>query len=150
MSKFKTNKTSSPANRRTGISILEAMITIALLMIGILALTKIFPLTLKISQTAEEATIAANLAQAKIEELFSAGYDNINTGTIEARHHLAGSPDNPFYKYERQTEVDYVDGNLATSISATGLKRIKVTVYWRSRILNSEKNVLTQLLMVQK
>ena len=136
--------------KTSGISILEAMIAISLLLIGILALTKIFPLALKIGQTAEDSTIAANLAQAKIEELFSWGYENIAVGAIEPRHRLSADVNNPFYRYERKTDVTSVDANLNPTQSATGLKQLTTVVYWQSRVFASEKNIEVKLLMVEK
>jgi len=136
--------------KTSGISILEAMIAISLLLLGILALTKIFPLALKIGQTAEDSTIAANLAQAKLEELFSWSYENIPLGAIEPRHRLSADASNPFYRYERETDVSYVDADLNPTPSATGLKQITAVVYWQSRILSTEKNIEVKLLMVEK
>jgi Tfp pilus assembly protein PilV len=133
-----------------GISMIEAVLAIAVLMIGVLSIINIFPVALKISRTSEQETVAANLAQAKIEEMFQSGYDNIAIGTIEAKHRLATAIDNPFYYYERQTEAIYVDGNLADSASPTGLKKITVTVYWTTPQLNIEKNLVVTILISQK
>ncbi|MFA6421986.1 MAG: prepilin-type N-terminal cleavage/methylation domain-containing protein [Candidatus Buchananbacteria bacterium] len=124
-----------------GISLIEALVSIAIIIIVILAISQIFPLALKISNHAEQETIATNLAQAKIEETFSLNYENIPTGINEAKHRLSTDPNNPFYYYQRQTDVQYVDVDLNDSASDTGLKKITTTVYWQSPIFKTEKNV---------
>ncbi|MFA5047788.1 MAG: prepilin-type N-terminal cleavage/methylation domain-containing protein [Patescibacteria group bacterium] len=138
-----------PTNHR-GISIIEALIAIAILLIGILSIARIFPLATKISRSAEETTIAANLAQNEIETLFSLGYDGLGTGLVEAKHRLATDPSNPFYAYQRQTDVSYVDANLSTSTSDTGLKKVTVTVFWRNPATNNEKSYPMIVLISQK
>ncbi|MBI5765667.1 prepilin-type N-terminal cleavage/methylation domain-containing protein [Candidatus Falkowbacteria bacterium] len=124
----------------TGFTLLEVMIAITILIIGILAVARIFPLALKVAKSAEQATIAINLAQAKIEEIFYLDYDNIPIGAIEAKHRLADDMQNPFYYYQRQTVAEYVDSDLNYSATETGLKKITVTAYWRSSVLALEKS----------
>ncbi len=80
---------------QSGLSLIEAMLAVAVLMIGVLVTINIFPLALKISRNSEQETIASNLAQAEIENIFSLDYDNIGIGTIEARHRLSASSSNP-------------------------------------------------------
>ena len=141
---------SKSAINKKGLSLIETAIAIAVLLIGIVAAAQIFPLSVKVDKTAEQTTVAADLAQSKIEEVFSQGFENISAGTIEPRHRLAASSTNPFYPYERQTVVDYVDGNLNYSAAATGLKRISTTVYWRNAVSKTEKNTNVQILINQK
>lgn len=138
------------ATDKKGISLIEATIAIAILLIGIVAAAEIFPLSIKVDKTAEQTTVAAELAQSKIEEIFSQEFDNIAVGTIEPRHRLASSSSNPFYSYERETAVDYVDGNLVHSAQPTGLKRISTTIYWRNAVSKTEKNFNVILLTSQK
>jgi len=123
---------------------------IAILSIGLLIIIRIFPLTAKMSKTAEQSTIAANLAQAKIEEMFALGYDNITIGTLESKHRLGSTIDNPFYQYQRQTITEYVDGNLNHSATETGLKKISVTVYWTSQTTGLERSLPVNVLISQK
>ena len=130
-----------------GITILEAMITIVVIMIGVLTLANIFPVAFKIGESAKQATIASNLAQAELEELFSLNYDNIAVGTIETKARLSADPSSYLYNYQRETLAEYVDQNLQTSASATDLKKITVNVYYQSIVLKTEKSVqLTSLI----
>jgi Tfp pilus assembly protein PilV len=133
-----------------GLSLIEALLAVAILIIGILSIINIFPVVVKISRTAEQETVAANLAQAKFEEIFSWGYDNTPLGEIEAKHRLASTSSNPFYFYQRQTVSTYVDGNLADSATPTGLKKITVTVFWTSPHLGSERNTTVYVLISQR
>ena len=126
------------------------MLAVVVLMIGVLAAANIFPAALKISRSAEQETVAANLAQAEIEDVFSLGYDNIAAGAIEAKHRLSADEANPFYNFQRQTDVYFVDGNLSQSASDAGLKKITVTVYWTTPSLGIEKSLLVSALISQK
>lgn len=124
-----------------GFTLWEVMIALTVLIIGILSLARIFPLALKVSRAAEQNTIAINLAQAEIEEMFYTGYDGIVVGTVEAKHRLSNDPANPFYFYQRQTLAEYVNGtDLSPAATETGLKKIVTTIYWDSPVLNSEKS----------
>lgn len=133
-----------------GISIIEAVLATAVLAIGILSIITLFPMALKISRGAEQETVAANLAQGKIEEIFSLGYENIATGTIEERHRLSTDPANPFYNYERQTVSQLVDGDLNNSVTDLGLKKITVTMYWQTPNLDVAKELPVSILISQK
>ncbi len=137
-------------NNKRGITMIEAVLAVAVLTIGILGIIKLFPLALKISKNAEQETVAADLAQAKIEELFSLGYESIGTSTIEARHRLATSTQNPFYNYERQTVVTTVDSNLNTSTADLGLKKITVTVFYHLPTINTSSSLPVTILISQK
>lgn len=135
---------------KQGLTIIEAMIAVAVLMIGVLVTINIFPAALKISRNAEQETVAANLAQAEIEHSFQLGYDNITVGTIEAKHRLSADPANPFYNYQRQTVASFVDANLNDTGTATGLKKITVTMYWLTPNLGLEKNLPISVLISQR
>jgi Tfp pilus assembly protein PilV len=133
-----------------GITIIEAIVTITVLLMGILVLVRLFPIALQIGRSAEQATIATNLAQAKIEEVFSTDYYNISVGTIETRQRMSSDISNPFYWYEREAIVEYVDGNLNTSVVDLGIKKIIVNTYWKSALLSLDKNVQLTLLISEK
>ena len=140
----------SKSNNQTGLTLLEAAITIAVILIGVMTIVQIFPLAFKIGKTAEQTTVAINLAQAKIEEIFFLDYDNIAIGEIEAKHRLSSDPASPFYNYQRQTVAEYVDGNLAASPTETELKKITVTVYWYHTFLGYEKSEEIIILISKK
>jgi len=114
----------------SGISLIEAILAITILTVGILTAINLFPLALKNSSSAEAETIASNLAQAKMESLAFEGYSNLAVGEIESRHRLSDDPQNPFYRYERETIIELLDGNLQTTASDLGLKKITINIYW--------------------
>lgn len=134
---------------KKGLSIVEAMLAVAVLMIGVSAAMNIFPTALKISRNAEQETIAANLAQAEIESMFQLGYDNIPLGTIEARHRLSSDSSNPFYNFERQTVSAYVDSDLNETASNAGIIKITTTVYWKAPQFNIEKSMPISVIISQ-
>jgi len=133
-----------------GITILETLITIAVILIGVLVLVRLFPVALQMGRSAEQATIATSLAQAKIEEVFSMNYANISTGIIESRQKMASDSNNPFYYYERETIVEYVDENIESSITDEGIKKVTVNTYYKSALLSLDKNVQIILLISDK
>ena len=133
--------------RQIGLSLLEVMVSFSILTLTIITLIQIFPLSLSINQSAENATQAAYAAQMKIEELNSLGYDNLGAGVIEAKHRLADDAANYLYYFQRQTAVGYVDGNLQASASDLGLKKITVTVYYTGDLLKTEKIYTTYSLI---
>jgi Tfp pilus assembly protein PilV len=125
---------------QAGISLLEIMVSFSILALVFIALAQTFPLALTINKTAENATKTSYLAQAKLEELNSLGYANIPTGTVEAKHRLSDDTANYLYYFQRETMVEYVDGNLQSSASDTGLKKITVIVYYANALSKTEKN----------
>lgn len=127
-----------------GITLLEAMITILVIMIGLLSLAKIYPIAFKLNKTSEQATIASNLSQAKIEDLYYLGYDNLTIGTFEAKQRLSADPNDQLYNFQREVLVEYVDSDLQTAITETNLKKITINIFWHNPSLNIEKN--TQLI----
>lgn len=137
-------------SKNQGISMIEAILAVAVLTIGILVAVTLFPFALKISKNAEQETIAADLAQAKIEEIFSLGYNDIGSGTVEARHRLANDPQNPFYDFERQTIVQLVNGNLANSATDLGLKKVTVTVFYNTPVINTSSSLPVSIIISQK
>lgn len=132
-----------------GISIIEVMVAITIFSIGLLTIITAFPLALKISNQSSQTTVAINLAQAKIEEIFYLDYENVPLGTIEVKHRLANENNNPFYYYQRETLSSYVDNDLNESANETGIKKITSTVYWPG-MFGQEKTTQIILLVSQK
>lgn len=133
--------------RPKGMSLIEVMVSFSILILVFVSLAQTFPLSLTINKTAENATKASYLAQTKLEELISLGYDNISVGAVEAKHRLSADPASYLYYFQRQTDVSYVDGNLQTSVTDTGLKKILVTVYYANALFKTEKNYTTATLI---
>ena len=132
-----------------GMSLLEIMVSLSILALTFIALMQSFPTALTINKTSENSTKASYLAQEKLEELNSLGYNNIAVGAIEAKHRLSDTQGNYLYYFQRQTIVNYVDGDLQNSVSDTGLKKISVTVYYTNALSKTEKSYSTVTLMSQ-
>ncbi|MFH1192023.1 MAG: prepilin-type N-terminal cleavage/methylation domain-containing protein [bacterium] len=127
---------------KKGFSIIEVIAAIALLSIGIFTIAKMFPFGLQISKSSEEITAAAMAANEKMESLVALGYEGIGTGEIEAKQKISAGSFGDIYGLSRETMVSYVDGNLSEPIpvSDTGMKKIKITVYWMPSA-GGEKNI---------
>ena len=128
-----------------GFTFLEVIIAISVLIIGILATLQIFPLALNIEKLNQMETQAIFLAQEKIEEKISRAYQDIQIIT-ETEDPLSS----PYERFSRETKVIYVDSDLATTSSNLGLKKIEVTVRWRSSLRIREKSVNLITLIAEK
>lgn len=136
-----------------GFTLIETVVTIFVLLFAIIAILQMFPLGIRVGQSAQMATIASELCQAKIEEIISNSYAEISVGTIEPKHQL----DSPFEKYSRQTTVACVNSNLqpvACNYDLDGnpnpLKKIEVTVFWKVVFGASEKSINIISLIAKK
>jgi len=138
------------SNNQIGLSIIEIMVAFSILVIAFVGIAQAFPFSLSINKTAENSTIASYLAQGKIEELFSLGYDNMGLGVVEVKQRLDNDSDNYLYQYKRQTEIDYVDGDLVVSAIDTGMKKMAVTVYFNNAISNQEQSYNITTLITHK
>ena len=122
-----------------GLSLLEMIVALAIIFVAFLGLMQSFPFSLTVTKTAENMSKSAFLAQAKIEQLRSLNYSDINTGTIETKHRLGNTPNDYLYFFQRETIVDYVDDDLADSITDQGIKKISTNVYYTNSLSKSEK-----------
>ena len=122
-----------------GLSLLEMIVALAIIFVAFLGLMQSFPFSLTVTKTAENMSKSAFLAQAKIEQLRSLNYSDINTGTIETKHRLGNTPDDYLYFFQRETTVDYVDGDLANYITNQGIKKISTNVYYTNSLSKDER-----------
>jgi len=129
--------------KKRGFTIIEVLVSLGLLMILVVGIFGIFPQSMIMGRISSKNTIASNLAQAKIEEILAKNYEDLPVGFWEGRHFLEA----PFNDFEEETEISYVDENLQTSNQDTGLKKIRVSVYFKE---GQEKNVTLSTLMVKK
>jgi prepilin-type N-terminal cleavage/methylation domain-containing protein len=134
------NKKAMPVGKK-GFTLIEVLISIFILTTGIIAVLQAFPLGTKILGSSKRVTIASQLGQAKIEELISQSYVEISFGIVEAKHVL----DSPFGSYQRETEIICVDpdSNFSEVIDCDpdpGIKKIEVTIFWKTFFGFSEKN----------
>lgn len=129
-----------------GFSLIEVLVATIVIATGLIAIVSIFPFSMKVNKGAEKASLASAYARAKMEQLLITSYDDLATGTIEARARISNDPTDPAYTLERQTVVALVDSNLNNSGTDVGIKKITVTVFWKNRQNADSSIVLNSLL----
>jgi len=119
-----------------GLTIIELMIAIFILAVGLIGVLSAFPLGAQLENSAQMTTTAIQLAQAKMEDIISKPYEDIGS---EAKQTLAS----PFSAYSRETEITYFNPDNPEVIPTEdmGIKKIKVTVSWKSALGSSSKKV---------
>ncbi len=121
-----------------GFTLIELIIAIFILSVGISAVLIMFPLGIQTVKSSEMVTTAAQLGQEKIEEISSKQYEEISIGTT-----TEASLPSPFNTYKREVKTNYVDPilNLQETSTDEGIKKIEVTVFWKSPLGITEKNI---------
>ncbi len=132
------------AKRREGFMLIETIITISTLFLAVIAISQMLPFGIRTARSAEMATLAINLGQAKLEEMAAKSYDELPLGIIEVKHQL----DSPFEKYYRQTTIICVDLDLQSvdcdydlGTNPEPLKKITVVMFWRPPFSVSDKSI---------
>jgi prepilin-type N-terminal cleavage/methylation domain-containing protein len=115
-------------NKR-GFSILEVLVSLAVLGIAIVFLGSTLPFGMTATQKITASTQAVFLAQARMEELASTPYGGLVTEEINEQSLENIDPD--FKKFSRETKIDYLDQDLNIIEEDEGLKKIEVIVSWR-------------------
>lgn len=141
-----------------GFTLIEVIITVFVLAVGIVAVLQMFPLGVQVEKSAQMASIATQLAQAKMEEIISTSYDDIFCygETLppceESKTRVSADPQESFYHYWRKTRIDYVDptANLTTTTDNTGIKKIEVTISWKSPLGVTEKDLKIGILISKR
>lgn len=120
--------------KEKGFTLIEIVISVFIFSVGVLGIMLAFYLGVQVSSKAKMQTCASKLAQEKIETIISLPYEEVNSsiedyGTIES-----------FESYKRETDVHYYNPELiSTTTEDTGLKLVKVSVFWDSPF-GAEKN----------
>ena len=115
---------------KQGFTLIELLIAIILVGGGLMVLMQLMGVAIFADSDLEYSLIALNLANEKLEELKDDGYShaNLNTGT-----HTESSISGFDSIDQRQWTVGYVDANLDSSVSDTGLKDVTVEVQWTQK-----------------
>ena len=98
-----------------GFSLLEVLVALSILSVAVFSIVRLFPFGMNATKQSEQKTLAVNFAQAKIEELISQGYEQINVGTVIEES--LSTIDNDFSEFKRITRVKYLDSSLMSPIS---------------------------------
>ena len=115
---------------KQGFTLIELLIAIILIAGGLMVLMDVISIAIFADSDLEYSLIALNLANEKLEELKDDGYShaNLNTGT-----HTESSISGFDFVDQRQWTVGYIDANLDSSVSDTGLKDVTVEVQWTQK-----------------
>ena len=130
---------------KQGFSLLEVVVAVMIIGTTFLGIFQAFPYAFATIKGAENKTKAVYIAQSKIEQLYELGYSNIATGTIEVKHPMAGS--GVLSRFQRQTIVTALDGDLIESMTELGMKQIDVTVYYTNEFTKTEKLLKVSTIM---
>lgn len=139
-----------------GFTLIEVLITIFLLTVGVVGVLAMFPLGTQTTKSAQMASQASHLGQFKIEEMVSKSYDDpaLSIGTTTEDYGTV--PDFSFHK--RVTSVNCVrpdnlsetECNYDLVSDPDPMKKIEVTVYWKSSLGITERNVKLTSLIAKK
>lgn len=146
---FKFNNFTTKNNSQLGFTMIELAVSIMILSVSFFALWQALPFSLKIIKTSENTTKASYLAQAKLEEIRSLGYDNCGLGTIEPKQRL-GSSTSYLYNFQRETNIDYIDTDFATSTTDTGMKLVNIKIYHINSLSKNENTYEINTLITKR
>jgi prepilin-type N-terminal cleavage/methylation domain-containing protein len=135
-------------NNEKAFTLMELLVAIFVLSVGIIAVLQAFPLGAKIQKSAQMTTIALNLAQGRMEETLSNSYEELIIGTTTEDYGFSESqPD-----FKRVTVINYFNPDNPGIVpgSDLGIKKIDITVYWKSSLGIGEKDVKISTLSSQK
>ncbi len=104
-----------------GVTLLEAVIALGLLMVAVLALAGVAVTASKGAAASQHLTTATILAQDTLEQVGNAGYDVGLTGVVETTEAYGSIPDFPLY--QRVVEMQ-------PNRPVPGLQTATVTVSW--------------------
>ncbi|MFB0524009.1 MAG: prepilin-type N-terminal cleavage/methylation domain-containing protein [Phycisphaerae bacterium] len=119
-------------NMKQGFTLIELLIAIILAAGGLMVLMQLMGVAIFADSDLEYSLIALNLANEKIEELKDDGYSHANLDPASSPFTEASISGFDFVD-QRQWTVDYVDANLDSSVSDTGLKDVTVEVQWTQK-----------------
>lgn len=106
--------------KSSGYTLIEVLLAIVVFTIAILTTLEIFNLSIKVTQTARENTIAANLAEKQIESYRGQPFSQINSNSTVT-----------------QPVSELPDGTMKTTTSpyqgSNRITQVEVEVYWRNR-----------------
>lgn len=117
---------------KQGFTLIEVLIAIILIVSGLVVLMQVMSVAIFADSTLEYRLTALNLANEKLEELKDDGYSHANLDPASSPFTEASISGFDFVD-QRQWTVDYVDANLSTSVSDTGLKDVTVQVQWTQK-----------------
>ncbi len=133
-----------------GFTLIEVLVAVFVLAVGIVAVLQAFPLGTYIQKSSQMTTVAIQLSQAKLEELISKSYDDplLSVSTTTESYGTVSD----FSLYKRTTRINYYDPNnpFQIPVADLGIKKIEITVFWKSPLGVAEKEAKIATLFSQK
>jgi len=117
---------------KQGFTLIELLIAIILAATGLMVLMQVMSVAIVADSDLEYSLTALNLANEKLEELKDEDYDDPNLDPAGSPFTEAAISGFDFVD-QRQWTVGYVDANLSTSVSDTGIKDVTVEVQWTQK-----------------
>ena len=117
---------------KQGFTLIELLIAIILIAGGLMVLMDVISIAIFADSDLEYSLIALNLANEKLEELKDDGYSHANLDPASSPFTEASISGFDFVD-QRQWTVGYIDANLDSSVSDTGLKDVTVQVQWTQK-----------------
>lgn len=130
-------------HKKQGFTLIEAVVAIAIFVVGILAILQFLPAASKVAWQARHKTQAAFLIQGKLEEYLASSYEELETGVVEARAPAVSDTGSQLYYFEIEVEINYVDENLNEIGEDQDLKKIEVTTYWQEGGQEKQEKLVT-------
>ena len=118
--------------KRLTFTLIEVLLAVFILEIGVLAIATFYSYGFTIIKTARNETTASNLVSALLDSELSKNYDNIGVG-LGVKQNYTNDPLSPFYPWQKQVDVAYIDINLNKSTTDPNMKKITATIYWQDK-----------------
>lgn len=127
---------SAQQHNKRGESIVEVVMSIAIITIGIIGVASAIPYARRFSLTQIRQGQAYALAEAALAQKTGLTYHALDSGTIEDEIALS---DNELFT--QTVVVAHVDENRSSSAEETGLKQISATIEWKSLYGNANQQI---------
>jgi len=131
--------------KKNGFSLLEAIVAIAIITLGLLAVLQVFPAGFSLEKSSQLETQAVLATQEKMETLIAEPFSTLAIGTTVESPLTA-----PYERFSRTTKISYVDANLSETAGPTGLKKIEITVSFKSPLKVETKQTKLITLIAEK
>ena len=114
-------------NTKRGFTLIELLIAIILIVGGLMVLMRMMSIGIYADSNLEYSLTALNLANEKLEEIKDLDYSYVSFGSE------TGSSLGFDFVDNRLVSVDFVDVNLNSTTTDTGLKDVEVQVQWTQK-----------------
>jgi type II secretory pathway pseudopilin PulG len=130
---------------KLGFTMVEIVVAIGVLAVGVVGIAYFFSGSTRMTRSASNTSVAANLAQSVIEEETTKTYDDILT---VPKTNFSDVTTDPFYKFSKSVNVRLINKDLGSSSTDLGLKNIEVYIYWNEG--NSAKKLFLSTIKAKK